>query len=78
MLVVLSYRRPTIVWHKPVNKQLLLKETNISKHLRHKDPLVPYGESDTTCRLYHTEPLVRHVEIYTKVSRLAVCTTQSR
>ena len=34
-------------------------------------------ESDTTRRLYHAEPLVRHVEMYTKVTRPAVCTTQS-
>ena len=34
--------------------------------------------SDTTRRLYHTEPLVWHVEMYTKVTRPAVCTTQSR
>ena len=35
-------------------------------------------ERDTTRRLYHTEPLVQHVEMYTKVTRPAVCTTQSR
>ena len=61
-----------------VNKQRLIKETRISKHLHNKDPLVPYCDSDTTRRLYHTEPLVRQVEIYTKVTRPAVCTTQSR
>ena len=53
----------TLVWHTPVNKQRLIKEPNISKHLHHKESLKQYCESDTTCRLYHTEPLVglRHV-----------------
>ena len=63
---ILSYRRPTLVWHKSVNKQLLIKETNINKHLHHKEPLLPYSESDTTRRLYHTQPLIglRHVEMW--------------
>ena len=43
---VLSYRRSTLVWHKLVNKQRLINETNINKHLPHKKPLVPYSESD--------------------------------
>ena len=37
-----------------VNKQRLIKETRISKHLHNKEPLAPYGESDTARRLYHT------------------------
>ena len=61
---VISTSNPIL--HKSVNNKLLIKETNISKHLHHKEPLVPYSESDTTRRLHHTEPLVRHVEIYTK------------
>ena len=61
-----------------VNKQLLIKETNISKHLHRKESPAPYSESDTTRRLYHTEPLIPHVEMYTKVTRPAVCTTQRR
>ena len=57
---ILSCRRPTLVWHKPENKQCLIKETNINKHL------------------HHIEPLVVHVEMYTIVTRSAVCATQSR
>ena len=73
---VLSYRRLPLVWHKSVKKQCLIKETSISKHLHHKEPLVPYSESDTTRRLHHTEPLVRPVKMYTKVTRPSVFTTQ--
>ena len=49
-----------------VNKQSLIKERNINKHLHHKAPLVSYGESDTTRRLYHAAPLValRPVEMW--------------
>ena len=34
-------------------------------------------ESERIRHLYHAEPLVRHVEMYTKVTRPAVCTTHS-
>ena len=67
---VLSYRRPTLVWLKSLNKQRLIKETNISKHLHHKEPLVSCCESDMTCcpyygtlkctRKWHDSPSVPH------------------
>ena len=50
----------------------------MNKHLRYTEPLVSYGNSDTTRRLYQTEPLVRRVEMYTKVTRPAVFYKQSR
>ena len=62
---VLSYWRPTLVWHKSVSKQRVIKETSISKYLHHK-LLVPCSESDRTCCLYHGELLLQHVEKYTK------------
>ena len=76
--ICLSYRRSTIVWHRSLNKQRLIKETNISKHLHHKTPLIWYSKSDRTRSLYHAEPPLRNVEMYTKVTRSAVCTTQHR
>ena len=72
---VLSYRRSTLVWHKSVNKQRLMQETNKNKHLYHKEPLVPYSESDTTRRLYHAEPLRCNVAciFWTPLYRLPTC-----
>ena len=75
---VLSYRRPTLVWHKSLNKQCLIKEININKHLHYKNPLISYSESDRTRCLHHAVLLLRHVEMYRKVTRPVVCTTQCR
>ena len=66
MTFVLSYRRPTLVLHKSLDKQRLIKESNLNKHLHHKNALISYSESDTTCRLHHAVPLVglRHAAMW--------------
>ena len=51
-----NYWRQILVLHKSVNKQRLFKQTNTSKHLHNKEPLVPRSESDMICRLCYDTP----------------------
>ena len=66
MTFLLSYRRPTLVLHKSLNKQRLIKETNINKHLHNKNPLISYSESDKTRCLHYAVLLVglRHAAMW--------------
>ena len=58
---VLSYRRPTLVWHKLAIKQHLIKETNMNQHLHHIDLL-----KVTRTVVCTTQPQVPHVEMYSQ------------
>ena len=62
---VIPTTNPTLV-----NKQRLLEETNISKHVHRIEPLVQYNESDRTNCLYRAEPLLRFIVMIMSTSTL--------